>query len=198
MKQRITTVSGDYAQGSFGLLPLAGDRARAALHFARLIGSASTDGAQELARWNLRASLSEFRSIFDLLNSDLRSMGVLSQWEASPQKVELDSDATVIVMRKVRDFAIHSAVVRGTPKTFRVRSPGADQNPGNLEAIVIEPLEIDSPAVRREITKIPEEAVLAFNEQAASWPADLLMQIAVFRASEPIAGFLKAQRRDEA
>lgn len=198
MNQRTTTVSGDYVQGSFGLLPLAGDRARAAIHFAHLLGSVSTAETLDLARWYLRAALSEFRSIFDLLNSDLRTLNLLSVWEHSPEKAELDADSTVSVMRKVRDFAIHSAVIRGVPKKFQVQSLGGDQSSSELHALVIEPLTLETPAVRREASHFSAESLATFNTQAASWPADLLLQIAVYRTSELIAAFLRSQRQDEA
>lgn len=104
MTIRITTVSGDYVQGSFGLLPRAGERARAALYFSRVVGSKSFDGNLELARWYLRAALSEFRSIFDLLSADFKSEGIATQWKRSPQKAFIEADPIIAVLRKVRDF----------------------------------------------------------------------------------------------
>lgn len=194
-RQPAVRVSGDYVQGSYALLPHAGDRARAALHFARLLGSVSATGDLQLARWYLRASLSEYRSSFDLLNKDLRQLNALEAWEQSPQKLEFEDDAIVCVMRKVRDFAVHSATIQGEPKTFRVSSPESHGPVSELSAVVIEPLSRSTPAMKREIERFDDETLSFFNVQAARWPADLLVQIAVYRSSEHLAGFLRAHVR---
>ncbi len=191
MASRTTVISGDYVQGSFGLLPLAGERARAALHFSQLLGSTSFEENLEQARWYLRASLSEFRSIFDLLNSDLKSLGVAAQWKQSPYKAALEADATVAVLRKVRDFAIHSAIIRGVPKTFTVSTPGEKDPPSKMPSIVIEPLSRNTLEMRRELTSFDDATLTSFNDQSRHWPADLLVHIAIYRSSEPIACFLK-------
>lgn len=72
----IQAIAGDYVQGSFTLLPLSGERASAALFFARLIDSHARGGAGEVARWYFRAAVSEFRSICDLLPADLKTKGL--------------------------------------------------------------------------------------------------------------------------
>lgn len=191
MANQKTVVSGDYVQGSFGLLPLAGERARAALHFSRLLGSTSFEENFELARWYLRAALSEFRSIFDLLNSDFKSLGLAAQWKQSPYKANLDADATVSVLRKVRDFAIHSAIIQGVPKTFTVSSSGGVGPVSRMPSIVIEPLNRNIPEMRRELSYFDDSTLSTFNDQSTHWPADLLIHIAIYRSSESIAGFLK-------
>jgi len=200
MTLRMTTVSGDYVQGSFGLLPLAGERARAALYFSRFVGSKSFDGNLELARWYLRAALSEFRSIFDLLGADFRSLSLAAQWKRSPQRALIDADPIVAVLRKVRDFAIHSATIVGEPKTFKVVSsqlPAADAS--DMPAIVIEPLDRTALALGRgkdDLSEFDDNTLSVFNEHARRWPADLLVHIAVYRTSEPIALFLAANRQN--
>ena len=191
MPSRTMLVSGDYVEGSFDLLPLAGERARAALHFSRLLGSTSFDENLELARWYLRASLSEFRSIFDLLNSDLRSLGIAAQWKQSPYKTDLGADTTVSVLRKVRDFAIHSDIIQGVPKTFRISAPGEREPSSNMPSIVIEQLSRNTPEMRRELASFDDATLSSFNDQSRHWPADMLIHIAIYRSSEPIAAFLK-------
>lgn len=200
MKSRVTTVSGDYVQGSFGLLPLAGERARAALYFSRFVGSTSFDGKLELARWYLRAALSEFRSIFDLLGTDLKSMGLAAQWKRSSQQALIDTDPIVAVLRKVRDLAIHSATIVGEQKTFKVVSSQYPAvGPSDMPSIVIEPLERTALALGRgkdELSKFDENMLAVFNEYACKWPADMLVHIAVYRTSESLALFLAAHRKN--
>jgi hypothetical protein len=201
MNLRVTKVSGDYVQGSFGLLPLAGERARAALYFSGVVGSKSFDGNLELARWYLRAALSEFRSIFDLVGTDFKSLGLAAQWKRSPQRALIDADPIVSVLRKVRDFVIHSALIVGEAKTFKVVSsqrPAAGVS--DMPAIVIEPLDRVALASYRgkdELSQFDENTLSAFNEHARRWPADMLVHIAVYRTSEPLAVFLAANRKNE-
>jgi hypothetical protein len=202
MTLRTTIVSGDYVQGSFGLLPLAGERARAALYFSRLVGSKSFDGNLELARWYLRAALSEFRSIFDLLGNDFKSLGLAAQWKRSHQRALIDADPIVAVLRKVRDFAIHSDTIVGEPKTFKVSSsqhPTADVS--DMPAVVIEQLDRGALAFNRgkkdELSHFDDSTLSVFNDHARQWPADLLVHMAIYRTSQSLAGFLAANRQNE-
>lgn len=201
MTIQVTTVSGDYLQGSFGLLPLAGDRARAALYFARFVGSESFDGNLELARWYLRAALSEFRSIFDLVNADFKSKGIAAQWKRSQQMAFIETDPIIAVLRKVRDFATHSANIVGEPKTFKViSSQNTESDSSDMPAIVFEPLDREKLATDRnkdELSNFEDSVLSDFNEQARRWPADLLIQIAVYRTSQPIAAFIAANQKNE-
>ncbi len=195
----MTTVSGDYVQGSFSLLEHAGERARAALYFSRFVGAKSFDGNLELARWYLRAALSEFRSIFDLLGIDLKSLGLATQWKCSPHRSQVDSDPIVSVLRKVRDFAVHSQVIVGEQKTFRVVSPRSADVVSDLPSIVIEPLNrsvLKTSRGKDELNQFNDESLAVFNEQASNWPADLLVHIAVYRMSEYLAAFLSTNRRN--
>jgi hypothetical protein len=199
MKFRKTAVSGDYVQGSFGLLPLAGERARAALYFSRVVGSKSFDGNLELARWYLRAALSEFRSIFDLLVTHFKSMDLVVQWKRSTQIKLINDDPIVAVLRKVRDFALHSDTIVGEPKTFKVFSPQRPEDgSSDMPAIVIEPLDRKALASSRgkdELSQFDDNTLSIFNDHARKWPADMLVHIAVYRISENIAEFLAVNRR---
>lgn len=194
MRFRATTVSGDYVQGSFSLLSLAGERARAALYFSRFVGSKSFEGNLELSRWYLRAALSEFRSIFDLVNADLKTMELASQWKRSAHKSSMDLDPVVTVLRKVRDFAIHSENIVGEARTFKVISSGEPAAvAADMPAIVIENLDRTALKFARgkdELSEFDDETLREFNKLASSWPADLLVHIAVYRTSEYLANFL--------
>jgi hypothetical protein len=188
-------VSGDYAQGSFNVLTLSGERARASLFFARQLGIHAHEQNFELARWHLRASLSEFRSIFDLLNADLRSMQLSKQWERSPFKSALETDPIVSILRKVRDFAVHSERIKGIEKNFVAVFP-ADfpERRQDMPSLVIDPL--DRKALAKggsdELRHFSDDELISFNTEAARWPADLLIHIAIFKASIPLRGFLSA------
>ena len=202
MTLSISTVSGDYVQGSFGLLPHAGERARAALYFSRHVSSQRPDENIELARWYLRAALSEFRSLFDLLEADFKEQGLAALWKQSQQRRCIESDPLVTILRKVRDFAIHSSIVKGEPTTFKVVSlTDHDSLEQDIPAIVFETLDRGTLTGQRgkdELSNFSDEALSIFNEHARRWPSDLLVQIVIYRTSEYLASFLADHtRRDQ-
>jgi hypothetical protein len=83
----IGSIRGDFVQGSYLLLPKAGDRVSATLFFARQCEQTAEAQNEKLARWHYRATMSEFKSIFDVLSSDMREYGVDKIWiEASSKK----------------------------------------------------------------------------------------------------------------
>jgi hypothetical protein len=44
--------------------------------------------------------------------------------------------------------------------------------------------------MKRELSNFSDEVLNEFNCQSQDWPADLLLQIAVYRSSVPLASFL--------
>ena len=190
----IQTISNDYVHGSFTLLPLSGERASAALFFARLIDSHARGNAIDVARWYFRAAVSEFRSIFDLLPADLKAKGLSHQWNRSCFKSTLDANPLVTVLSKVRNFAVHSAHVRGFGKDFSATIVGdGPEREEDIPSIFIEPL--NSQALGREIKDIPDEALEWFNRQTKMWPSHLIVQKAIHESSVPIRNFLAASMR---
>jgi hypothetical protein len=193
----IQVVSADFVQGSFTLLPLAGERARGALFFADQLDASAKENRPEKARRYFRAALSEFRSIFDLLNSDLRSKegGLANQWEGSQFKSELDAHPLIAVLRKVRDFAVHSSQVAGVAKDFVVTVLGqGDEHQASIPSLYIDSL--DKTRLHRELSYFSDVDIEWFNRQTALWPAYLLVQEAVFQTSVPLRNFLVTRRRD--
>jgi len=190
----IQTVSGDYVQGSFLLLPLSGERASAALFFARSIDSHARGGAVDVARWYFRAAVSEFRSIFDLLPADLKADGLSQQWDHSLFKKDLEAYPLVSVLIKVRNFAVHSALVRGFDKDFSITVLGdGPERREDIPAIFIEPL--SRQLLGRDINDIPDEDLAWFNRQIKMWPAHFLIQEAIYQASIRLHNFLASARR---
>lgn len=190
----IQTVSGDYVQASFTLLPESGERASAALYFARLINSKARDGFLDVARWYFRAAVSEFRSIFYVLPTDLKADGLSQQWERSASKQLLDTHPLVAVLKKVRNFAVHSIHVRGFGKDFSVTVLGdGPERQEDILSIFIEPL--NRQVLGREINDVSDEDLAWFNRQIAFWPAHLLVQEAIYQTSIRFHNFLATARR---
>lgn len=193
----IQTVSADYVQGSFALLPLAGERARGALFFAREIDAHMRKQELKIARRYFRAALSEFRSIFDLLSADFRDQadGLSQQWGRSCFKLQLESQPLVCVLRKVRDFAVHSSLVTGTAKQFVVTVLG--QGPEREESIASLFIDhLERTTLGRYGSDLAVDHVEWFNHQATFWPAHLLIQEAVYQTSMPLQNFLARRRPD--
>jgi hypothetical protein len=68
-----------------------------------------------------------------------------------------------------------------------------------MPAIVIEPLDriaLASGRGKDELSQFDDNTLSVFNDHARKWPADLLVHIAVYRTSEPLAAFISANRHD--
>lgn len=180
---------GGYIEGSFTLLRLSGERADAALFFAGLIDSHARGAAVDVARWYLRAAVSEFRSVFDLLPADLRQYDISNKWARSQFKQELDAHILVSILKKIRNFTVHSRHVRGVDRAFSliVLSEGAEHQE-SIPSIFIEPL--NRQAHGREIASVSDEELTWFNRQTTIWPAHLLIQEAIYQTSILLRNFL--------
>jgi hypothetical protein len=185
----IQAVSGDYVQGSFTLLSLSGERASSALFFARLMDSHAREGETKLAQRYFRAAVSEFRSIFDLLPADWKAANLAHEWARSDFKRELEAHPLIAVLIKVRNFAVHSARVQGFGRNFSVTVLGdGPERREDIPSLFIDAL--DRQSLGRELNDVSEESLHWFNRQIQHWPAQLIVQEAVFQASIPIRNFL--------
>jgi hypothetical protein len=192
-RRDIQAISGDYAQASFKLLPHAGERASAVLFFSRQIDLHAREGRDDFARWNFRAAMSEFRSIFDLLPVDLRVDGLDKQWERSRFKMETEENPLIAILKKIRNFTVHTEHVRGMGKDFPVVYLGdGPEVKEEVPSLFIET--VDRKVLGREINDISEEDLLWFNRQIAMWPAHLIIQEAVYQASVSLRNFLVTAR----
>ena len=186
----IQTISADYVQGSFQLLEHAGDRARASLYFARRVGEEAEKENYLMAQWYYRASLSEYKSLFDVLPADLRDINLDKIFNMSPFKKEMDSHPLITVLKKARDLAIHSTKFQGQGRHFHViRCDSSGQTPISYGAVFFDPVKEDH--IKKEDRKyITEEQITWFNKQSQGWPAHLLIQEAIFQTSVPLRNFL--------
>jgi len=83
------------------------------------------EGESLYAKRLIRASLSEFKSSFDCLNSDLRSIGKKEIWDRSAYSKQLEQDFVLRIIRNARDLSVHSnkSKARFRSSTLRVISP---------------------------------------------------------------------------
>lgn len=186
----IQTISGDYVQGSFHLLAHAGDRAKASLFFARRVGDEAEKENYLMAQWFFRASLSEYKSVFDVLPTDLKEINLDKIFKMSLFKKEMDAHPLIAVLKKARDLAIHSATFQGQERHFHViRCDGNGQTPTSFGAVFFD--EVNKVNLKKDDLRfITEEQLGWFNRQSQGWPAHLLIQEAIFQTSILLRNFL--------
>lgn len=185
----IQVISNHYVHGSFQLLSDSRDRARSALYFAKECSKNANREDAELARCYARASLSEFKSIFEVLNADLRTMGLDKIWERSPFKGDLEGNALVKILKKARDLATHSMKLPGIHKAVQVYFPNEDGGKTEDKSYLFFN-EITRAMFFQPVDYISDDELAWFNHQAITWPIDLLVREAVYQSSQPLASFL--------
>ena len=184
----IGSIRGDFVQGSYLLLPKAGDRVSATLFFARQCEQTAEAQNEKLARWYYRATMSEFKSIFDVLLSDMREYGVDKIWNRSKFKKEIENNALIKVLKKARDLSIHTTKLSGDHKSINVTFiNGKGESPKTISYVFINPIKKE---MDKDLSVITDEEVEWFNRQAQKWPAHLLIKEAIYQSSQQLAGFL--------
>ena len=185
----IESIKGDYVQGSYQLLPKAGDRVSAALFFARQCAQTAEAQNEELARWYYRATLSEFKSILDVLCSDMREYGVDKIWNRSQFKKQIKNNPLIKVLKKARDLSVHTVKLSGDHKSINVTFiDEKGERPKTIWCVFVNPIKKEMD--KQLSTIITDEEVEWFNRQAQKWPAHLLVKEAIYQSSQPLAGFL--------
>jgi hypothetical protein len=184
----IESIKGDYVQGSYQLLSKAGDRVSAALFFARQCAQTAEVQNKQLARWYYRATLSEFKSIFDVLFSDMREYGVDKIWNRSQFKKQIENNPLIKVLKKARDLSIHTTKISGDHKSINVTFINENgESPKTIWCVFVNPIKKE---MDKALSAITDEEAEWFNRQAQKWPAHLLIKEAIYQSSQQLAGFL--------
>jgi hypothetical protein len=190
----IEVIGSDYVQGSYQLLNESVDRVRAALYFAELCEKEANDKNVKKSRWYYRASLSEYKSIFDVIKTDFKNMGLYHVWKKSEFKEMLDKNTLVTVLNKARDLAIHSSSLKGNHKKKIWKY--LDENgetPIEYNSIFFDPIKHDM--LVSNASYITQEDLIWFNKQSEQWPVYLLIREAIYRSSVPISNFLTVNHK---
>ncbi len=190
----INVISNNYAQGSYQLLRESFDRARASVYFADLCSKESNNKNENKSRWYYRASLSEFKSIFDVLPTDFKNIGLAKIWKRSEFKNTLDSNVLITVLSKARDLAIHSASLKGNHKNI-VWQYMNENEPIPIEHYSLFFNEINREMLNDKASYITQEQLNWFNKQSKEWPAYLLVREAIYQSSYPVANFLTVNHK---
>ncbi len=190
----IEVIGSDYVQGSYLLLTESADRVRAALYFAELCENEANKNNEKTSRWYYRASLSEYKSIFDVLKDDFKNMGVAHIWKRSEFKEDLNTNVLITVLSKARDLAIHSSSLKGNhKKNLWQYLSEKGETPIEHNSIFFD--EIKKDMLNNNASYITKENIDWFNKQSERWPAYLLIREAIFQSSVPIANFLTVNHK---
>ncbi|NOY48405.1 MAG: hypothetical protein GXO84_09490 [Chlorobi bacterium] len=190
----IEVIGNNYVQGSYQLLPESADRVRAALHFAELCEKEANKNNEKTSRWYYRASLSEYKSIFDVLKADFKNMGIAPIWKQSEFKETLSNNTLVTVLSKARDLAIHSASLKGNHKKKLWQYLGdSGETPVEQNSIFFD--EIKKDMLNDNASYITDKNIAWFNKQSSQWPVFLLVREAIYQSSVPIANFLTVNHK---
>jgi hypothetical protein len=189
----IRAAGADLIQPSYSTLKNCDERRRACLYFLNGIDTISSDGPDEERAWQLRAALMSFRSIFDVLNTDLKSLGYKKDWDNSEFKHQLDTDPLIRPLYRIRDFAVHTADCisheRERAITVFVRKQPIDLKRHQL---YINP--ISDADWRRNVLGLHDDFRIWFNRQCDQVPATWLVREAIHRSSAPLAAFITTHR----
>jgi len=195
--ENIKVIRGNYVQGSYQHLREALDRVRGALHFADLCETYANEDKVNLSRWCYRASLSDFKSIFDVLPTDFRKMKLDKIWDRSPYKTQLEDMPLVKVLSKARDLAIHNTKLPGDHKEVLLHY--TDENGQNQKSVNYMYInQIEENFAVKGMGNISSDDLEWFNRQSNTWPANLLVVEAIYQSSKPISGFLSINLKHSA
>jgi hypothetical protein len=189
----IQIIGEDLAYDKIQVLPSTYDRIQAIFYHCKSIEAHCSHQDFLKAKWHFRSTLSEFKSLFDVLPYDLRRLHldkIRERMERSKfvKNLERESGVLIQILKKTRDIAIHTAHIKGAIRKFLFTYlDGSGEHEMVSELIFIDP-------VRREYSKelknFSDEEITWFNRQTQIWPAHLLIKEAVFHACVEIINFL--------
>lgn len=188
----INVIGGDLAYKKLNVLPSTYDRIQAIFYHCRSVDSYCSLQEFQKAIWHFRGALTEFRSIFDVLNKDLKDSRLNKIWDKSDYHQNIENSILISILKKVRDLAVHTDYVQGQVREFSFKHvDAAGEHDMALQMIFID--QIDRGQISRDSHSSDEE-IAWFNRQAEKWPAHLIIEEAVFATSVELINFLATRR----
>jgi len=107
------------------VLPNIFDRCEASRYF---LIQATEDPENRKAAWYARASLNEFKSALDLIDVDVKAIGLKRSWAESAYKKELEADLIIRMVKRCRNLSFHVASVTTITKERTLRIISEDES----------------------------------------------------------------------
>jgi hypothetical protein len=188
----IQIIGGDLPYDKIQILPSTYDRIQAIFYHCRSVESYCSSQDFQKAKWHFQSTLSEFKSLFDVLPHDLRKLYLDKIWGRSKFARNLGSNVIIQILKKTRDLAVHSTHIKGDVRKFLLTYlDGSGEHEKVSELIFIDP-------IRREYSKelkiFTNEEITWFNRQSEHWPAHLIIKEAIFITCVELINFLTVNR----
>ena len=185
----IKTISGDFVNGSFNLLPISFDRVKATKYFCSKIQELTSLNDDVHAKWYFRAALGEFKSAIDSIGADIKQLNGSNTWKGSSCENEMYNQVLIKILTRVRNFTVHSSRITGDFKNYFIeRIEGTNSNIEEWRSLFIDHL--DKKQNVKGISGVTQEELDWFNRQSEKWPANLIIHSAIFEASKFIRAFI--------
>lgn len=200
----IQIIGGDLPYEKIQVLPSVYDRIQAIFYHCKSIETHCSHQDFLKAKWHFRSTLSEFKSLFDVLPYDLRRLDLDKIWERRERSkflknLERESDVLIQILKKTRDLAIHTAHIKGDVRKFLFTYlDGSGEHEKVSELLFIDPISREhfSREHSKKKFKAPSDQDVAwFNRQVEYWPAHLLIKEAIFLMCVEIINFLTKNKK---
>ena len=107
------------------IMPFVFDRCKASRYFSI---QADEPPYTERNSWYARAALNECKSALDLIQVDMRTMGLLSDWKKSTEKEQLQDNVVIKMITCCRNLSFHTGSVALKEQERLVRLIGPDES----------------------------------------------------------------------
>jgi hypothetical protein len=188
----IQIIGGDLPYEKIQVLPSFYDRIQAIFYHCKSIETHCSHQDFVKAKWHFRSTLSEFKSLFDVLPYDLRTLQLDKIWGRSEFHHNLEKSPLIRILRKSRDLVMHTVNLKGDVRKFLFTYlDGSGEHEKFSELIFIEPIHKE---YSKELKKFSDEEITWFNRQVKHWPAHLIIKEAIFITCVELTNFLSVNR----
>lgn len=185
----IETISGDFVNGSYHLLPISYDRVRATKYFCKKIQELTALDDDLHAKWYFRAALGEFKSALESIGADVKQIKGSNTWHKSSCENEMYNHILIKILTRVRNFSVHSSRITGDFKKYLIeRIEGNNSKIEKVRSLFID--QLDKKGNVKGISGVTQEELDWFNKQSEKWPAHLIIHSAIYESSKFIRTFM--------
>lgn len=190
----IQVIGGDIAYKELNALPSTYDRVEAIFYHCHQTKHYCSFHEFQKARWHCRGALTEFRSIFDVLNKDLKDLRLNKIWDKSNFHQNIENSTLITILKKVRNLAVHTACVQGQVREYSFTLlDEVGEHDVALQMVFIDTIYWEHLSRDKDF-HLSDKEVAWFNRQTEIWPAHLIIKEAVFATSVELINFLTTRK----